>query len=440
MDKLWLIVKREYLTRVKKWTFILATLATPLAVAGFIAVSALLANQSEEQRIALKDDSGIFVEKTIKDSDRAKFIMSHEPLDSLIANYEEMNFDGVLHVPDFGERLDKDKELEVNYYSDGQLGVVTKMFIESRMAKRIKSHKIDESGYDKKIIENFETEITIDEKAASGEDTGVGNRAEIATAFGMMMGFFMYMAIFIYGMMVMRSVMEEKTNRIVEVMISSVKPFQLMMGKLIGVGGVGLTQLLIWIILIPGVVFITGLLFPIDPASMSGAGMPGGGQEMNPEEMESLIYQMGETLGALNWWFILPLFIIFFMGGYFVYSSLFAAIGSTISDDMGESQSLTMPISMLVVLAVLIMSAVVQNPNSSLATWSSMVPFFSPVVMPARLAFDPPLWEVILSVLILVVSSVFFVWLSARIYRVGILMYGKKVTFKELAKWMFYKG
>jgi len=240
-------------------------------------------------------------------------------------------------------------------------------------------------------------------------------------------------------MMVMRSVMEEKTNRIVEVMISSVKPFQLMMGKLIGVGGVGLTQLLIWIILIPGVVFITGLIFPTDPAAMSGAGM-GGGQEMNPEEMESLIYQMGETLGALNWWFIIPLFIIFFMGGYFVYSSLFAAIGSTISDDMGESQSLTMPISMLVVLAVLIMSAVVQNPNSSLATWSSMVPFFSPVVMPARLAFDPPLWEVLLSTFILIASSIFFVWLSARIYRVGILMYGKKVTFKELGKWMFYRG
>jgi len=439
MDKLWLIIKREYLTRVKKWTFILATLATPLAVAGFIVVSALLANQSEEQRIALKDDSGIFLEKTIKDSDRAKFIMSKEPLDSLIANYEEMNFDGVLHVPDFGERLDKDKELEVNYYSDGQLGIVTKMFIESRMAKRIKDHKITQSGYDEKIIESFETEITIGEKAASGEDTGVGNRAEIATGFGMMMGFFMYMVIFIYGMMVMRSVMEEKTNRIVEVMISSVKPFQLMMGKLIGVAGVGLTQLLIWIILIPGIVFISGLIFSPDPSAMSGAGM-GAGQEMNPEEMESLIYQMGETLGALNWWFILPLFVVFFIGGYFVYSSLFAAIGSTISDDVGESQSLTMPISMLVVIALLIMSAVVQNPNSSLATWSSMVPFFSPVVMPARLAFDPPLWEVLLSTFILIVSSIFFVWLSARIYRVGILMYGKKVTFKELGKWMFYRG
>ncbi len=436
MNKLWLIIRREYLTRVKKWTFILATLATPLAFAGFIAVSAMLSNQSEEQRIALKDDSGIFLEKTIKDSDRAKFIISNAPLDSLIKNYEAMDFDGVLHVPNFGERLDKDQELSVKYYSDGQLGMVTKMFIESRMAKRIKSHKIDRSGYDRKTIENLETEVSIEEKAASGEDRA-SNRAEIATGFGMLMGFFMYMAIFIYGMMVMRSVMEEKTNRIVEVMISSVKPFQLMLGKLIGVGGVGLTQLLIWIILIPGVVFITNLIFPSNPEAMAGAP---GSPEMSPEEMEGLIYQMGETLSALNWWFIIPLFVIFFMGGYFVYSSLFAAIGSTISDDMGEANSLTMPISMLVVLAVLIMSAVVQNPNSSMATWSSMIPFFSPVVMPARLAFDPPIWEVLLSAFILVVSAIFFVWLSARIYRVGILMYGKKVTFKELGKWMFYKG
>lgn len=246
----------------------------------------------------------------------------------------------------------------------------------------------------------------------------------------------MYMTVFIYGMMVMRSVMEEKTNRIVEVMISSVKPFQLMLGKIIGVGAVGLTQVAIWAILIPTMSFLVTLLFGFDSAQMNTS-MPAA--EINPDDTEAMIaLAMGELTGQ-NWALILPLFILYFLGGYFLYSSLFAAVGSAMGDDLGEGQALTLPITIPVIIAFYIMFVAVQAPNSSLAVWASIFPLFSPIVMPARLAFEPPMWEILLSIAVLIASCTFFVWLSGRIYRVGILMYGKKVTFKELGKWLFYR-
>ena len=162
-------------------------------------------------------------------------------------------------------------------------------------------------------------------------------------------------------------------------------------------------------------------------------------QNMNPDDMQAQIGLAMQELSKQNWWLILPLFLIFFLGGYFLYASLFAAVGSAMGDDIGEGQSLTLPITIPVILAFYIMMVSVQSPNSSLAVWSSLFPLFSPIVMPARLAFNPPFWEVALSVVLLVGTCIFFVWLSGRIYRVGILMYGKKVTLKELGKWMFYK-
>ena len=266
------------------------------------------------------------------------------------------------------------------------------------------------------------------------EDTS--NRALVGAGIGGVMGFIMYMTVFIYGMMVMRSVMEEKTNRIVEVMISSVKPFQLMLGKIVGVGAVGITQLLIWVILVPAVQIFMGLFIDMDPASMQAA------QGVSPEQTEDMtaqIFQVMQSLAAQNWALIIPMFIFYFFGGYVIYASMFAAVGSAIGDDLGEGQSLTFPITIPVILAIYIMFAVIDNPNSSLATWSSLFPLFSPIVMPARIPFAPPFWEVALSMVILAASAVFFVWLSGRIYRVGILMYGKKVSFRELGKWLFYR-
>jgi len=437
MNKLWLIIKREYLTRVKTKAFILTTLLTPIGLAAFFAVVVLIFSyEGDSQRIALKDDSGIFTEKSIKDSDRAKFFVRNEPLDELLDTYKEKNYNGVIHIPE--KVANPGDEVNVTFHSDEQISATTKVFIESKMASRIKDYKIEQSGYDKKKIESFKTRVKIKEKGTTGEAKDKGNRAVIATILSMIIGTIMLMVIAIYGQMVMRSVMEEKVSRIVEVMISSVKPFQLMMGKLIGVGGVGLTQLLAWAILIPGLLFLVSIAMPMDPSGMQD--MNTAGVEMDSEDMESIIFQFMETLGSLNWWYIIPVVMLFFLGGYFMYSAIYAAIGSAIGDDLGEGQSFAMPIGILQTLAFYIAIAVVQNPNSPMAIWASMVPFFAPMVVPARLAFDPPMWQVFLSLFILLVTSVLLVWLSARIYRIGILMYGKKVTFKELGKWMFYRG
>lgn len=207
-----------------------------------------------------------------------------------------------------------------------------------------------------------------------------------------------------------------------------------MLGKVIGVGGVGLTQLLIWMILIPVIIFLVGIFMGEPPQTPDMAEA----MAQIPDAGNVSIAQILTEFKALNWWLILPSFVIFFLGGYFIYSSLFAAIGSAIGDDLGESQSLMWPIILPVIFALMIMMSSLENPNSSIAVFGSIFPLFSPIVMPARLAFDPPIWQVILSLVLLICTSLFFVWLSGRIYRVGILMYGKRLTFKEIGKYLFH--
>lgn len=259
----------------------------------------------------------------------------------------------------------------------------------------------------------------------------------IGTALGGIMGFLMYMVIFIYGSMVMRSVMEEKLSRIVEVMVSSVRPIQLMMGKLIGVGGVGLTQLAIWAVLIPILLLVVTAFLPgADPSQLSDM------QNMSQIDQESFDGFSGQQIIAaifnVKWWLILPVFILFFLGGYFIYSSLFAAMGSAINEDMGEGQQLMLPIVLVVLIAFYMLFPVLSNPNGNLAVFASLFPLFSPIIMPARLAFDPPWWQIVLSILLMLGTVWFFIWLTSRIYRVGILMYGKKATIREMIKWLRY--
>lgn len=438
MEKLKLIIAREYLSKVRKKSFIIATLLTPLAIGiFFVVVGYVMTYQGEEKRnvavidttnilgtpLNLKEGKGLSFEKVIGTADEYK---------------KDDKYDAVLELPPITD-LSK-KEYEVNYYSsEGVMGIGIIEKIESDIERNIYTYKADKFGFNQDSLSSLKTSVTLERKKAKEDDEDVSTTATlIATGIGGAMGFVMYFAVFLYGMMVMRSVMEEKTNRIVEVMVSSIKPFHLMMGKIIGVGLVGLTQVAIWGILIPIILVIVTLVFNIDPQAMQDVNPQMTGAEMS--EMEKDVSLVIKELMNQNWLLIIPLFIVYFLGGYLMYSSLFAAVGSAMGDDAGESQSLTLPITLPVIMAFYIMFAVVQNPNSSLATWSSMVPFFSPIVMPARLAFEPAWWEILLSVVILVASVMFFVWLSGRIYRVGVLMYGKKVTFKELGKWIFYKN
>ncbi|MEM1215724.1 MAG: ABC transporter permease, partial [Bacteroidota bacterium] len=222
--------------------------------------------------------------------------------------------------------------------------------------------------------------------------------------------------------------------RIVEVMISSVRPFPLMLGKIIGVGLVGLTQVLAWAITIPAMLFIVSVIFGFNVDASTVAAPPPEMAGIDPEVMANQIYT---ELQSFNWWGILPLFLLYFLGGYFMYAALFAAVGSAMGDDLGEGQALTIPITIPVILAFYITLAAIQSPNSSMAVWSSFFPLFSPIVMPARLPFDPPWWQVAGSLVLLVLSCLALIWLSGRIYRVGILLYGKKVTLWEMGKWIF---
>jgi ABC-2 type transport system permease protein len=239
------------------------------------------------------------------------------------------------------------------------------------------------------------------------------------------------------GMMVMRSVMEEKMTRIVEVMLSSVKPIQLMMGKIIGVGAVGLTQLIIWLLFIPFIGVITSLFFGIN-IFQSRVQTPEMQHAMKQASAVGVETIMGE-LGQISWWYILPVFLILFILGYFLYASLCAAIGSAVGDDQAESQQLILPITLLIIMGLYIAIAAIRAPHSQLAVVSSFIPFFAPIVMAARLAFDPPVWQVALSIIILIASCYILAFAAAKIYRTGILMYGKKASFKEIGKWIFSK-
>ena len=439
MEKLWLIIKREYLTRVKKRSFILATLLTPLAFGlFFIVVGYIFSYESgDTKEIVISDPGNILRDANFAQTKSLHFTKSNKDLEELKQLALQEKYDGILLLPELSNV--QKKNVDLIYYSENQLALDAQESIKRTARRFVRDHKILKLGLDEEALQALDSDLSFKprniikkEKEKSSYTAGVG------AAIGMAMGFIMYMTVFIYGMMVMRSVMEEKVNRIVEVMISSVKPFQLMMGKIIGVGAVGLTQVTIWGILIPLISFLVQIVFGFDSNQMS-PDLAAGSADIDMEEMEGMVQMVMLELYSLNWWLILPLFVFYFLGGYFLYASMFAAVGSAMGDDLGEGQALTIPITIPVILALYIMMVAVRSPDSSLAVWSSIFPLFSPIVMPARLAFSPPAWQIILSIVVLAGSSIFFVWLSARIYRVGILMYGKKVTLKELGKWMLYK-
>ncbi|NND06089.1 MAG: ABC transporter permease [Saprospiraceae bacterium] len=442
MDKLWLIIKREYLVRVKKKSFILTTLLAPLALALLMIVVGLIFSYrgDDAKDIVIIDPSSI-LEGKIKDDRNFYFRFSSEPLESVIAQREQNDFDGILVVPPLKD-LQSTKHT-IYYHSDDNIDLEGSDALQRMIRDKIRSYKISEMNLDAEQLKHLNTQVTLDPEPLTrdADDDGDNDNPSpftsvIAAGIGGAMGFIMYMIVFINGMMVMRSVMEEKMNRVVEVMISSVRPFYLMMGKIIGVGGVGLTQIIIWAILLPLIAAGANLIFGFDTQQTM---LDEASVAVDPEDIEAMAAQIMTELRAVNWWLLVPCFIIFFFGGYVIYASLFAGIGSAIGDDLAESQALTLPLTIPVILALYIMFAALRVPHSSLAVWASLFPFFSPIVMPARLAFNPPAWQIIVSMLLLLAAAIFCVWISGRIYRTGILMYGKKGTFKEIWKWMTTK-
>ncbi len=441
MNKIWLIFKREYLTRVKKVSFVITTLLVPLSFVFMFGVTALLAVYgTDDMRIAVKDDNYKVV---ISDVHPIHFIPTVLDIHTLKSTYKRQNFDGVLHIPKFDWQKSQQTAYEITYLSDKPLGLSAKSYIQNEMKAKLKEMKLAHLGIDNTVYNQLkQVKVEVKEKSTSLKAINNQNNTDIATLVGMGMGFLMYIVIFIYGSMVMRGVMEEKTNRIVEVILSSVKPFKLMIGKILGIGAVGLTQFSIWIVLIGTFYLIIGLsllgtgAIDINSAqtstSLTDGGMMGQTDINQAQEIGTVIMAQ---FHRLPWGKLVVGFLFYFVWGYILYAAIFASLGSAINDET-DAQTLTFPASIPVIVSVIILTTVVEQPNSSLAVWSSIIPLFSPIIMPFRIAFGVPNDQLALSMILLVIGALCTVWLAGKIYRTAILMYGKKITFTEIAKWM----
>jgi ABC-2 type transport system permease protein len=439
MNKIWLVTQREYLTRVKNKTFILTTLLTPLGILIFMAaVVFVMSTGSDKAKTINVYDPTNLLDGELKTRDNLTFQFSSESLDIQKELYKDKKINGIIEIPALKDSTAT--KYVYKYHSDSQLAMDENMAIERAISKKIRNFKLKKLNIDASTLKNLDTDVSA-EPVTILEDKKISSITTIVSSvLGGVVGYAMFFIILFYGMQVMRSVMEEKINRIVEVLISSLKPFELMMGKVIGVGLVGLTQIGIWLLLMPIIYMIGGALFGVDADTMNGLNSSNLPMEEMAMTSQDKIGQVFIELKSMNWWLILPLTLFYFLGGYFAYSAIFAAIGSAVGEDINEANSLTLPVMMPLMFSMYIGISAVNAPDSSLAVWSSMIPLLSSIVMPVRLPFDPPLWQIAVSVISLIIFSILFVWLAARIYRVGILMYGKKASFKELAKWVFYKG
>ncbi|MEN9609386.1 MAG: hypothetical protein RLZZ628_200 [Bacteroidota bacterium] len=442
MQKIWLIIQREFITRVTSRAFILTTLLAPLGILLFMGIATFIFSSKDDKitRVAVVDEGNI-LRKTVKDESNLYFLFPTEALENLknatIADKKgKKTYNGVLVIPKLND-LAANKH-QIIYYSDEQLGLEQMMRIKRKIGDGIRNFKIDSLHFDKKQLEALDTEVSLSPKNIKSTQKKSDSTAMVGAGLGFGLGYMLLIVILGFGTQVMRGVMEEKTSRIVEVMISSVKPFELMMGKILGIGAAGLVQMVVWMSMSFGVSFLMPLLGISSP--MPHPNLPEGTQHINMEDTSLQIGQIITELGNMNWWFIVPMLIFYFFAGFLLYASMFAAIGSAVGDDLGESQAMTFPIMLPLMFGFYAAMRAVSAPESSLAVWTSIFPLFAPIVMPARLAFNPPVWQIILSVISLMGTVLAFTWLAGRIYRIGILMYGKKVTFKELAKWIFYKS
>lgn len=428
------------MSRVKKKTFILTTFLTPILFIGLIAAVVFITVKSvKEEKIAVGETNGL-LKQFMANEGNLKFDFVSNADTSLLSK----DYTAVLLAPGVG--INKTPIYQV-YSRKSKSDDVTRK-IQRQVNEAIRANLImteahlNRAQYDSMMVNSKQAQVN-NQVLDEGNESRQGN-FEVASGIGYAAGFLIYITLFLYGAMVMRGVMEEKTNRIAEVIISSVKPRQLMMGKIIGIGAVGLTQFILWIVLMTVLSSVLGSLIPKEvlmQAQQAQQGIPGGMNQQGSEAIRNLA-EMKTTMSSVNWPLIIGCFIFYFIGGYLFYAALFAAVGSAVNEDPQDAQSLMFPITLPIILAIIIMINAIRQPDSSLATWSSMIPFFSPIVMMARLPFGPsvvPLWQLGLSMLLLVAGFVFTIWLSAKIYRTGILMYGKKVTLKELGKWAMRK-
>ncbi|WP_430814598.1 ABC transporter permease [Carboxylicivirga sp. RSCT41] len=448
MSKISLIIQREYTTRVKKKSFIVMTIIGPILFAAMMVLPGWFASMedTEEKKIAIIDQTGKYNEQ-ITSTEYLKFSwLGIQASETIAQDYENNGFDAYLIIED--DLLEHPDAVKI--YSSSQITIDVKEHISRSLEKHLENEKLASyqiEGLDGIIKDINAVRVKVKTIKLGDDGSEKESSTELIMAVAIIFALLIYMFVLVYGMQVMRGVMEEKVNRIVEVIVSSVKPFQLMMGKIIGIAMVALTQFLLWVILTGSIVAVMHSIFTSDvstvPQTSSIESVSSlNGQQIDNQQMSEfgeIFTGLLEKLLSLDLVASLVLFVFYFLGGYLLYASLFAALGAAL-DNEADSQQFVMPVMMPLILSIYVAMAAFRNPAGDLAFWFSMIPFTSPVVMMARIPFQPPVWQIILSMLILVGTFIFTTWFAGRIYRTGILMYGKKVSYKELWKWFMYSG
>ncbi|MCE5225299.1 MAG: ABC transporter permease [Porphyromonadaceae bacterium] len=439
MSKTALIIKREYLNRVSKKSFLILTFLTPLLFAAMVFVPLWLSSikGDEVRNVVVLDRTGKYA-SLFEDADNYKFIAGDKSLES----YKQASDKEVYAIVSITDDLIAHPEA-ATMYSEKQIPGDLSRIVNQVLSRKLENEKMATYNIPnlKEIIKESQINFEINTIKWSEDGSESESSSLVASIVGLIFTVISYMFIMIYGAMVMQGVMEEKTNRIVELMVSSVRPFQLMMGKIIGIGLVGLTQMFLWGILTMALVLGGQFLFmgSVDPQMMQqGAMMGQGSMPSMAEASQEPAAKLFGMLQTINFAEIGIFFVIYFIGGYMLYASVFAAIGSAVESQEDTQQFMT-PIMIFLVFSLYAGIYSMENPEGPLAFWCSLIPFTSPIVMMIRLPFEVPLWEKLLSVSLLYVTFVGIIWLSAKIYRVGILMYGKKPTIKEMIKWLRYK-
>ncbi|MEJ6793797.1 MAG: ABC transporter permease [Flavobacteriales bacterium] len=418
MNKLYLIIRREYLSRVRKKSFLIMTIITPFIMSAIFVLPILISQNDESSRSLAIIDENSLVDNFFDDSKNIEFDTFNNSQSYSAAFLDQ--YDAILVVP---KSLDQTFEI----HSSQQISLSLQQDITNVLEKNITLINLEKNGINPNLINQSEAKINLQTKLIDSNGKEILSSSELSLVIAMLSGFLIYFFIFMYGAMVMRGVIEEKTNRIIEVMISSVKPFQLMIGKIIGIALVGLTQFFFWLI-------IAAIGISLAPFLMESSSL-----------IQNEINTVNSPINSLEIFNNLPIyslvfgFVFYFIAGYFLYGSLFASVGAAV-DHETDSQQFMLPLTLPLILSFIMIQPIIDNPHGDLAYWFSMIPFTSPIIMMVRIPFGVPIFELALSMTILVIGIVSSIWLSSKIYRVGILMYGKKPSYKEVWKWIKYKG
>lgn len=442
MNKVWLIIQREFLNRVQKKSFLLTTILVPLIfpaiMGGLIFFMIKESEKAKPDTIQLVDETGKF---TLESTKKFVILPMHRPIENAKKVFQESEHFGLLYIPN----TDPNNPTGITLYTKESQSVEKIGTIEGMITDKVKDFKMEKYNVDKETLSDIrKTDVNLNEVNLSETGEEKSSNTGILYGLGMALGILMYMFVFIYGIQIMQGVIDEKTSKIVEVVVSSVKPFQLMLGKILGIASVGIVQFLIWIILITtvttSVLGYFGLKMPQQQAMEQVA------SQMNDEEVKEAMQQAPQApqflnnLGQIPFGRVAFLFLFYFLGGYLLYGALFAAVGSAV-DSIQESQQFQFPITLPLLIGYFgLFLFVLRDPHGPVSFWLSVIPFTAPVAMVGRIAFGVPTWELVLSMVLLVGGFVFTTWLAGRIYRVGILMTGTKVSYKVLAKWFMMKG